>query len=135
MSTVQNFPPLIKLDSSPDECLFYKEAIIKLKLYSLSVESYSKSIGSLSGCICEQSILALMRLKPCNLHFTVAYWRGIQPNHKAVPAIQNIVRSYVTYIISTHSSSIKGIIHVEGSGKPRHEWVPVLGDFLRKRVV
>ena len=75
-----------------------------------------------------------MRLKPCNLHFTVAYWRGIQPNHKAVPAIQNIVRSYVT-IISTHSSLIKGIIHVEGSGKPRHEWVPVLGDFLRKRVV
>ena len=46
----------------------------------------------------------------------------------------NIVRSYVT-IISTHSSLIKGIIHVEGSGKPRHEWVPVLGDFLRKRVV
>ena len=70
-----------------------------------------------------------MRLKPCNLHFTVAYWRGIQPNHKAVPAIQNIVRSYVT-IISTHSSLIKGIIHVEGSGKPRHEWVPVLGDFF-----
>ena len=60
--------------------------------------------------------------------------RGIQPNHKAVPAIQKIVRSYVT-IISTHSSLIKGIIHVEGSGKPRHEWVPVLGDFLRKRVV
>ena len=75
-----------------------------------------------------------MRLKPCNLHFTVAYWRGIQPNHKAVPAIQKIVRSYVT-IISTHSSLIKGIIHVEGSGKPRHEWVPVLGDFLQKRVV
>ena len=73
-----------------------------------------------------------MRLKPCNLHFTVAYWRGIQPNHKAVPAIQKIVRSYVT-IISTHSSLIKGIIHVEGSGKPCHEWVPVLGDFLRKR--
>ena len=70
-----------------------------------------------------------MRLKPCNLHFTVAFWRGIQPNHKAVPAIQNIVRSYVT-IISTHSSLIKGIINVEGSGKPRHEWVPVLGDFF-----
>ena len=51
-----------------------------------------------------------MRLEPCNLHFTVAYWRGIQPNHKAVTAILNIVRSYVT-IISTHSSSIKGIIH------------------------
>ena len=45
-----------------------------------------------------------------------------------------IVCSYVT-IISTHSSLIKGMIHVEGSGKPRHEWVPVLGDFLRKRVV
>ena len=61
-------------------------------------------------------------------------WRGIQPNHKAVPAIQKIVRSYVT-IISTHPSLIKGKINLEGSGKPRHEWVPVLGDFLRKRVV
>ena len=73
-------------------------------------------------------------VKALQLALHCRYWRGIQPNHKAVPAIQNIVRSYVT-IISTHSSLIKGIIHVEGSGKPRHEWVPVLGDFLRKRVV
>ena len=54
-----------------------------------------------------------MRLKSCNLHFTAVYWRGIQPNHKAVPAIQKIVRRYVT-IISTHSSLIKGTLHVEG---------------------
>ena len=28
-------PPLIEIDSSPDEYLFYKEAIIKLKLQPL----------------------------------------------------------------------------------------------------
>ena len=134
MLRVQHFPPASKLDSSPDEYLFHKEAIVKLKLQPLGRILFQVYIGSLSGCICLQSISTPMRLKPCNLHFTVAYWRGIQPNHKAVPAIQNIVRSYVT-IISTHSSLIKGIIHVEGLGKPRHEWVPVLGDFLRKRVV
>ena len=34
----------------------------------------------------------------------------------AVPAIKKIVRSYVT-INSTHSSLVKGMLHVEGSGK------------------
>ena len=41
MSRVQHFPhniippPLIEIDSSPDEYLFYKEAIVKLKLQPL----------------------------------------------------------------------------------------------------
>ena len=102
--------------------IYFTEAIVKLKLQPLGRILF-QVLGSLSGRPYQQPILALMRLKLCSLHFTVAYWRGIQPNHKAVPAIQKIVRNYVT-IICPHQSLIQGIIHLEGSGKTRHECSP-----------
>ena len=65
--------------------------------------------------------MAPTRLKTFDLHFTVAYWRVIQPNHKAVPVIQNVVRNYVT-IISTHSSLIRFHHVCAHTWLGQHDW-------------